>query len=185
MCPALDDARAGDVVPVGRFDQVTDDPELAVEIIRATYAGIRTRISGPQYPFRYEQHSATVGLLTVDAVTSTIGIDADCPPYNYLWVATGSWGQASFRAGTEQVQMGAGDTVACTVGETVAASTRDADMRVLRLPVAPLAARAGLEADTFRLATMTPTSNALGRHVGATLHYLHRALQEKPSRPEP
>src|SRR3954453_22270108 len=124
MCPAVDDARADGVVPVRRFDQVTDDPEQAVEIIRATYAGIRTRISGPQAPFCYEQHTATVGPLTVDAVTSTIGIDADCPPYDYLWVATGGRGQSSFHVGTEQVQMGAGDTVACPVGATVIASTR-------------------------------------------------------------
>ena len=178
MGPAVDDTRADDVVPVRRFDQATDDPEQAVEIIRAAYAGIRTRISRPQYPFCYEQHTATAGLLTVDAVISTIGIDAACPPYDYLWVATGSRGQASFRVGTEQVQMGAGDTVACPVGEPVTASTRDADMRVLRLPVAPLAARAGLAADTFRLTALTPTSTAMGRHVGATLHYLHRALQD-------
>src|SRR4051794_8821761 len=115
MCPAVDDTRIVDVVPVRRLDQVTEDPEQAVEIIRAAYAGIRTRISGPQYPFCYEQHTATVGLLTVDAVTSTIGIDAECPPYDYLWVATGSRGQASFRVGGEQLQMGAGDTVACPV----------------------------------------------------------------------
>jgi AraC-like DNA-binding protein len=178
MGPAVDDVPVNDVIPVRRFDQATDDPEQAVEIIREAYAGIRTRISRPQYPFCYEQHTATAGLLTVDAVTSTIGIDAACPPYDYLWVATGTRGQASFHVGTELVQMGAGDTVACPVGETVTASTRDADMRVLRLPLAPLAARAGLEADTFRLTALTPTSTAMGRHVGATLHYLHRALQD-------
>jgi len=53
MGPAVDDTRADDVVPVRRFDQATDDPEQAVEIIRAAYAGIRTRISRPQYPFCY------------------------------------------------------------------------------------------------------------------------------------
>nr|BFE70000.1 hypothetical protein GCM10020092_033010 [Actinoplanes digitatis] len=79
MVSAAEGSRPGDVVPVHRFDQVTDDPEQAVEIIRATYAGIRTRICDPQYPFRYEQRFATAGLLTMDAVTSTIGIDADCP----------------------------------------------------------------------------------------------------------
>jgi AraC-like DNA-binding protein len=178
MGPAVDDPRMDDVVPVRRFDQVTEDPEQAVEIIRATYAGIRTRVSAPQYPFCYEQHTATAGLLTMDAVTSAIDIDADCPPYDYLWVATGVRGQASFGVGTEQVQMGAGDTVAYPVGEPVTAVTSDADMRVLRLPVAPLAARAGLAADTFRITAMTPTSTAMGRHVGATLHHLHRALQD-------
>jgi AraC-like DNA-binding protein len=178
MGAAADGPPAGDVVPVHRFDQVTDDPEQAVEIIRAAYAGIRTRISGPQYPFRYEQHTATAGPLTVDAVTSKIGMDFACPPYDYLWVATGNRGQASFRVGTEQVQMGAGDTIACPVGETVTASTRDSDMRVLRLPLAPVAAHAGLDADTFRITALTPTSTAMGRHVSATLHYLHRALQD-------
>jgi len=70
--------------------------------------------------------------------------------------------------------MSAGDTI----GEPFTGTTCDMDTRLLRLPLAPLAARVGLEADTFRVTAMTPSSKAMGRHVRATLHHLHRALEE-------
>ncbi|GAB1639610.1 helix-turn-helix domain-containing protein [Krasilnikovia sp. MM14-A1259] len=178
MCPAADGARAGDAVPVRRFELATDEPEQAVEIVRATYAGTRIRISGDAGAFRYRQRTIEAGPLAVDDITNPITVGVDCPPYRYLCVATARRAQASFHAHGDELQIGAGDTIAYPVGEPFTGTTRDMDTRLLRLSLAPVAARAGMDPDTFRLTALTPTSPAMGRHVRATVHFLHRALAD-------
>ncbi|MEU4217711.1 AraC family transcriptional regulator [Actinoplanes sp. NPDC026623] len=167
-----------DVVPVRRVELVTEDPEHAVEAVRNTYAGTRIRISGVEDAFLYRQRTIVAGPLAVDTITNPITIGVDCPPYEYLCVASAARARASFRTGAQEIQMSAGDTIAYPVGEPFTGTTCDMDTRLLRLPLVPLAARAGLAADTFRLTAMTPTSTAMGHHVRATLHHLHRALED-------
>ncbi|GAB1688456.1 AraC family transcriptional regulator [Krasilnikovia sp. M28-CT-15] len=163
--------------PVHRFAVSTDDPQEAVEIVRSIYADTRIRISGDEATFSYRHHTVQAGSLAVDTVRQPMSVDIECPPFDSLCVIALRGGQSSFRVGTEQTQVGPGDVAANPVGVPFSGSVRDVDTMILRMPVAPVAARAGLDPDRFRLTSVVPFSPALGRHFRSTMDYVHRSLQ--------
>jgi AraC-like DNA-binding protein len=179
MFSTTDDSHGGDgTEPVRRLELTTDDPEQAVEIVCATYADTRMRISGGPDTFFYHQRTTAVGALAIDEVISPIGIHFECPSLIALCFAAVHRARSDVRAGRQEVEVADGDTVVYPVGEMFTATARDLDSRTLRLPVAPVAARAGTTPDRFRFTAMTPNSPALGRHFRATLQYVSEALQD-------
>jgi AraC-like DNA-binding protein len=164
--------------PVRRLELATDDPEQAVEMVRAIYSDTRMRISGDQDTFFYRQRTITSGPLAIDAVTTPMGLQFECPSFDYLCFVAADRGQVDVRAYGQQAQLAVGNTLLYPVEEPFTANIRDLDTLLLRLPVAPVAARAGTDPDRFRFTAMTPNSPALGRHLCATLQYVCQALQE-------
>ncbi|MEU4217712.1 AraC family transcriptional regulator [Actinoplanes sp. NPDC026623] len=179
MFSTTDDPHGGGAVPVRRFELATDDPEQAVEIVRATYADTRMRIFGDQDTFLYRQRTIAVGALAMDEVTSPIGVHLECPRLTDLCFAAVYHAQSGVRAVGQEVELADGDTLLYPVGETFTATARDLDSKILRLPVAPVACRAGANLDGFRFTSMTPNSPALARYFRATMEYVCQALQEQ------
>jgi len=172
------DAADGVAGPVHRVEVATDDLEQAVEMVRVTYADTRMRISANEGRFFYRQGTITTGPLAMDEVTSPIGIHLECPSLIDLCFATVHRAGSGVRAAGQNVELADGDTVLYPVGEMFTATARDLDSRLLRLPVAPVAARAGMDPDRFRFTAMTPNSPALALHFRATMQYICQALRE-------
>ncbi|MEU7905710.1 helix-turn-helix transcriptional regulator [Actinoplanes sp. NPDC049118] len=159
------------------FEVATDDLERAVELVRATYSGTRMKISGDQDTFYYRQRTITAGPLALDAVTTPMDIQFECPSVDYLCFVATDQGQVDVRSGARHVELADGDTLLYPVGQTFTATARDLDTLLLRLPVGLVAARAGANPDRFRFTAMTPTSPALGFYFRATMEYVCQALQ--------
>jgi AraC-like DNA-binding protein len=178
MCPAVDDPHGGDDAgPVRRLELATDDPDQAIEVVRATYGGPRMRISAHQGKLFYRQSTIAVGALAMDEVTTPIDLQVECPPFDYVCFATARRAQLHVRAGAQQADLADGGTMSYPVGQAFTTIARDLDVAILRLPVALVAARAGTSPERFRFTAMTPNSPALGRHFRATMCYVHEALQ--------
>jgi len=179
MLCTIDDSRGGvGAEPVHRHELATDDPEQAVEVVRATYAGPRMNVSGNQGRFFYRQSTIAVGALAMDEVTTPIDFQVECPPFDYVCLASARRAQMHVSAGREQAELADGDTLSYPVGQPFTTTARGLDLAILRLPVALVAARAGANPERFRFTAMTPNSPALARHFRATMHYVGQALQE-------
>ncbi|GAB1640816.1 hypothetical protein [Krasilnikovia sp. MM14-A1259] len=167
---------AGDTVPVRRFDLVATDPQLAVALVRDLYADARLRISGDERTFFHRHRSAIAGPLTADTVDSGIDLDADFPSFDHLCFITPLRGRVGFRTGGGYTEIGRGESLAYPVAEPFTVIARNAASQILRLPVAPVAAHAGVDPDRFRFTSRSPVTPALGRHFRATMRFLHQVL---------
>ncbi|WP_412740610.1 AraC family transcriptional regulator [Krasilnikovia sp. MM14-A1259] len=167
-----------DANQVHRFEVATDDPQEAVEIVRSIYADTKMKISGEESTFFYRQRSVSVGPLAVDDVTSPIGVDMQSPSFDFLCFITAGRAQASIHTRDLHVDMIAGDTVVAPTGQVHSSFARDLDTVVMRLPIAPVAARVGLDPRRFRFTAMTPMTPALGRYFRAAMQHIHAQVQQ-------